>query len=104
MTKVILFHPLLVIFYHFVFLFLEKPTPQAESPATELSSSNDSASFTQKDRNLDGENLPTHPYERLRVVSANPVTGIDLTKREVLSKLIQSVLLPSLTFFLLLED
>ncbi|XP_017436371.1 villin-1 isoform X2 [Vigna angularis] len=61
----------------------EKPTPQTESPATELSSSNESASFTQKDRNLDGENLPTYPYERLRVVSANPVTGIDLTKREV---------------------
>ncbi|WVY94222.1 hypothetical protein V8G54_033310 [Vigna mungo] len=61
----------------------EKPTPQPDSPATELSSSNESASFTQKDRNLDGENLPTYPYERLRVVSANPVTGIDLTKREV---------------------
>ncbi|KAL9320008.1 hypothetical protein ACSQ67_011847 [Phaseolus vulgaris] len=61
----------------------EKPMPQLESPATELSSSNESASFTQKDRNVDGENLPIHPYERLRVVSANPVTGIDLTRREI---------------------
>ncbi|KAK8468599.1 hypothetical protein PHAVU_006G064200 [Phaseolus vulgaris] len=61
----------------------EKPMPQLESPATELSSSNESASFTQKDRNVDGENLPIHPYERLRVVSANPVTSIDLTRREI---------------------
>jgi len=78
-----------------LYFFLEKPIPHPESPATELSSSNECTSFTQKDRNMDGENLPVYPYERLRVVSANPVTGIDLTKREVASKLIQSVLLPS---------
>jgi len=76
--------------------------PQLESPATELSSSNESASFTQKDRNVDGENLPIHPYERLRVVSANPVTGIDLTRREVLSKLINQFCY-HLTFYLLLD-
>ncbi|TKY47120.1 Villin-1 protein [Spatholobus suberectus] len=61
----------------------EKTTPQSDSPATELSSSNETASFTQKDRNMDGENSVIYPYERLRMVSANPVTGIDLTRREV---------------------
>lgn len=53
------------------------------SSTTELSSSIETVSFTQKDRNVDGE----YPYDRLRVVSANPVTGIDLTKREVLPQL-----------------
>ncbi|XP_020224778.1 villin-1 isoform X2 [Cajanus cajan] len=61
----------------------EKTMPQSCSPATELSSSAETASFTQKDRNVNGENSAIYPYERLRVVSANPVTGIDLTKREV---------------------
>ncbi|RZC00041.1 villin-1-like [Glycine soja] len=61
----------------------EKTMPQSGSPATELSSSDETVSFPQKDRNVDGENMATYPYERLRVVSANPVTGIDLTKREV---------------------
>ncbi|KAH1197071.1 Villin-1 [Glycine max] len=60
-----------------------KTMPQSGSPATELSSSDETASFPQKDRNVDGENTAIYPYERLRVVSANPVTGIDLTKREV---------------------
>lgn len=64
--------------------------PLSGSPATELSSSNENTSFTQKDRNVDGENLLIYPYERLRVVSANPVTGIDLTKREVLPQLNKS--------------
>ncbi|KAJ1384205.1 Villin/Gelsolin [Sesbania bispinosa] len=61
----------------------EQTIPLSDSPATELRSSNETASFTQKDRNVDGENLVTYPYERLRVVSANPVTGIDLTRREI---------------------
>ncbi|XP_057428977.1 villin-1 [Lotus japonicus] len=60
----------------------EQTLPQADSPATELSSSNERESFTQKDRNVDGENLLVYPYEHLRVVSANPVTGIDITRRE----------------------
>ncbi|KAK7305383.1 hypothetical protein VNO77_43288 [Canavalia gladiata] len=71
-------------------LFEGSPTSSAEqtmsqsgSPATELSSSNETASFTQKDRNVDGENSVTYPYERLKVVSANPVPGIDLTRREI---------------------
>ncbi|TKY47144.1 Villin-1 protein [Spatholobus suberectus] len=63
---------------------LEKTMTQSGSPATELSSSNETASFTHKDRNVDGGNAIIYPYERLRVVSANPVTGIDLTKREII--------------------
>ena len=32
----------------------------------------------------DGVNLLIYPYDRLKVVSSDPVTGIDVTKREVL--------------------
>lgn len=60
----------------------EQTIPLSDSPATELSSSNETASFTEKDKNVNGDSLAIHPYERLRVVSPNPVTGIDLTKRE----------------------
>lgn len=31
----------------------------------------------------DEEGLPIHPYERLIITSTDPVTGIDVTKREV---------------------
>lgn len=31
----------------------------------------------------DDEDLSTHPYERLTILSTNPVTEIDVTKREV---------------------
>jgi len=79
----------LLFFSHCCFCIPEKTMPQSGSPATELSSSDETVSFPQKDRNVDGENMATYPYERLRVVSANPVTGIDLTKREVLSELTQ---------------
>ncbi|XP_061358502.1 villin-1 [Gastrolobium bilobum] len=60
----------------------EQTMPVSGSLATEVGS-NETASFSQKDRNADGENSLIYPYERLRVVSANPVTGIDLTRREV---------------------
>lgn len=30
----------------------------------------------------DDEDLSTHPYERLTILSTNPVTEIDVTKRE----------------------
>ncbi|KAL4343038.1 hypothetical protein HN51_061362 [Arachis hypogaea] len=60
----------------------EQTMPVSGSPGSELWSSNETTSIIQKDRNIDGENLMVHPYERLRVVSGNPVTGIDLTKRE----------------------
>lgn len=32
----------------------------------------------------DGLNVVSYPYERLKVVSSDPVTGIDVTRREVL--------------------
>jgi gelsolin len=31
----------------------------------------------------DDEGLPTYPYERLKIMSSDPVTEIDVTKREV---------------------
>ncbi|KAK7289772.1 hypothetical protein RIF29_03698 [Crotalaria pallida] len=60
----------------------EQTTPLSSSPTTELRSSNETASFTEKDSSVDGKKLLIYPYERLRVVSGNPVTGIDLTRRE----------------------
>ncbi|OIW09546.1 hypothetical protein TanjilG_30865 [Lupinus angustifolius] len=59
----------------------EQTTPLSGSPSTELRSSNESESSTQ-DRNADDEKLLIYPYERLRMVSPNPATGIDLTRRE----------------------
>lgn len=70
--------------FFFTVFSAEKTTPLSDSPASELSSSNETASFTEKDKNVDGENSLIYPYEQLRVVSPNPVTGINLTKREVL--------------------
>lgn len=34
----------------------------------------------------DDEGLPTYPYERLTILSMDPVTEIDVTKREVCFK------------------
>lgn len=96
-----------LLFFFNTFFFPEQTLPQADSPATELSSSNERESFTQKDRNVDGENLLVYPYEHLRVVSANPVTGIDITRREVLpelKKIYPPVFSHSLWFFFLLDD
>lgn len=31
----------------------------------------------------DDEGLPVYPYERLKITSSDPVTEIDVTKREV---------------------
>jgi hypothetical protein len=82
--------------YHPSFLFFftifpaEQTIPLSDSPAKELSSSNETASFTEKDKNVNDDSLSIHPYECLRVVSPNPVTGIDLTKREVLFELKKS--------------
>lgn len=73
------FFNLITFLYHF--FPLEQAVPLSGSSTTEVSSSNETASLTDKDRYVDGE----YPYDRLRVVSANPVTGINLTKREVLN-------------------
>lgn len=70
--------------FFFTIFSAEQTNPLSDSSATELSSSNETASLTEKEKNVDDESLSIYPYEQLRVVSPNPVTGINLTKREVL--------------------
>jgi len=70
--------------FFFTIFSAEQTIPPSDSSATKLSSSNETASLTEKDKNVDDESLSVYPYEQLRVVSPNPVTGINLTKREVI--------------------
>ena len=79
-----------LLFFLTIIFFPEQTIPVSGSQAAELRSSNETGSAIQKDRNVDGENLMIYPYERLRVVSGNPVTGIDLTRREVFPELKKS--------------
>ncbi|KAI9073613.1 hypothetical protein K1719_044425 [Acacia pycnantha] len=53
------------------------------SPAVESNASPGTAESLQRNGNKDIENLPVYPYDRLRVVSSNPVAGINVTVREV---------------------
>lgn len=55
----------------------------AGSPAAEPRSLSQSAGFIQADGSGDCVNLLIYPYERLSVISSDPVAGIDVTKREV---------------------
>ncbi|KAJ7959797.1 Villin-1 [Quillaja saponaria] len=55
----------------------------AGSSAAELRSPSENVSFSQVDTNEDGMNLLIYPYERLKVVSKDQITGIDRTKREM---------------------
>jgi len=77
-------HVLSSLLFFFTIFSAEQTIPLSDSSATELSSSNETASLTAKDKNVDDESLSIYPYEQLRVVSPNPVTGINLTKREVI--------------------
>lgn len=52
------------------------------SPAAEPRSLSQSAGFIQADGSGDCVNLLIYPYERLSVISSDPVAGIDVTKRE----------------------
>ncbi|KAK4606121.1 hypothetical protein RGQ29_000401 [Quercus rubra] len=54
----------------------------AGSPAAEPRSLSQSAGFIQADGSGDCVNLLIYPYERLSVISSDPVAGIDVTKRE----------------------
>lgn len=74
--------PFIILLFFFTIFSAEQTNPLSDSSATELSSSNETASLTEKDKNVDDESLSIYPYEQLRVVSPNPVTGINLTKRE----------------------
>ncbi|MQL99497.1 hypothetical protein Taro_032226, partial [Colocasia esculenta] len=71
-----------------------KVSPEANKPKTETNSTEKNSSMTSRIESLtiqedvkegeaeDEEGLPIYPYERLVVTSADPVTGIDVTKRE----------------------
>ncbi|CAK7331256.1 unnamed protein product [Dovyalis caffra] len=56
----------------------------AGSPKAELDSPSQTPDLVQVDRNNAREDSLIYPYERLKVNSSDPVTGINVTKREVL--------------------
>ncbi|KAK9280361.1 hypothetical protein L1049_014050 [Liquidambar formosana] len=58
------------------------PNGSADSPAVEASSPSGNVGLTQIDRCEADVNLLIFPYERLKVKSNDPATGIDVTKRE----------------------
>ncbi|KAI4306619.1 hypothetical protein L6164_029880 [Bauhinia variegata] len=53
------------------------------SPVIEPRSSSETTGLAQSDKNGDNGNLLVYPYELLKVISRDPVTSIDVTKREV---------------------
>ncbi|XP_028779934.1 villin-1 isoform X1 [Neltuma alba] len=58
------------------------PVSFSASPPAEPNLSSGTAESLQKNGNKDIENLPVYPYDRLRVISSNPVVGINVTVRE----------------------
>lgn len=54
------------------------------SPRKEVKSPSENEGLIQADGSEAGINLLIYPYERLKVVSTDPITDIDVTKREVL--------------------
>ncbi|XP_059429315.1 disease resistance protein RML1A-like [Corylus avellana] len=68
----------------------------AASPAAEPRSPSQGVGLIQADGSGDCMNLLSYPYERLKVISSDPVAGIDVTKREALpGRSINSQDLPS---------
>lgn len=61
----------------------DESSVSAGSPAVEPRSLSQSVGFIQADGCGDCVNLLIYPYERLCVISSDPVAGIDVTKREV---------------------
>lgn len=65
------------------------PEPEATTPESDknLMSSRIESLTIQEDvkegEANDEEGLPVYPYERLKILSMDPVTEIDVTKREV---------------------
>ncbi|XP_059429966.1 villin-1 isoform X2 [Corylus avellana] len=58
------------------------PLSGAASPAVEPRSPSQGVGLIQADGSGDCMNLLSYPYERLKVISSDPVAGIDVTKRE----------------------
>ncbi|KAI3830341.1 hypothetical protein MKW92_030870 [Papaver armeniacum] len=69
---------------------IPKPKPSPETPKSEPNSNSMSSRIealtiqedVKEDEAEDEEGLPIYPYERLKVFSTDPVTDIDVTKRE----------------------
>lgn len=55
------------------------PKSKSERNTLELLQTNE-----KKEVSEDGENLPVYPYERLMITAMEPVTDIDVTRREVM--------------------
>ncbi|XP_059429312.1 villin-4-like [Corylus avellana] len=73
-------------FYNFFELSLslcaDESLVSAASPAAEPRSPSQGVGLIQADGSGDCMNLLSYPYERLKVISSDPVAGIDVTKRE----------------------
>lgn len=65
------------------FHLADEPLASASSPTIEARLPSDLASPTRADESDAGIYSLIYPYERLKVLSSDPATGIDLTKREV---------------------
>ncbi|KAB5552656.1 hypothetical protein DKX38_009967 [Salix brachista] len=62
-----------------------KSTPESNSKENSMSSRIESLTIQEdvkEDEAEDEEGLPVYPYERLKVISSDPATEIDVTKRE----------------------
>lgn len=69
----------------YLFCLADESLKSRESPRIdEKSSPSKNGGFIQADGSEDAINLLIYPYERLKVVSTNPIAGIDVAKREVL--------------------
>lgn len=68
----------------------EESVSLSASPVVKSNASSGTAESLQRNGNKDIENLPVYPYDRLRVVSSNPIVGINVTVREVPPELNQS--------------
>ena len=63
-----------------------KSTPEPNSKENSISSRLESLTIQEdvkEGETEDEEGLPIYPYERLKITSTDPVSEIDVTKREV---------------------
>lgn len=70
----------------YLFYCLQITHCSSGTPTIEIRPPTENSGSAQADGNGAASNISLliYPYERLKVVSSDPVTGIDVTKREVL--------------------
>jgi hypothetical protein len=69
----------------FFFLYMKKMSPEGK-PKEEVSNKVESLTIKEEAKEEGGEDeegMVVYPYDRLKTNSADPVTDIDITKREV---------------------